>query len=380
MKVLIVANNAYYRGNGLCTAIQTLHRQLTAAGVESRIMCSYNPEPGGGQPYYPLPHFKFPFFEKIIYSSGFRYAGADRAMMKEAIEWADVVHLEDGFPINAIAANIARRLGKPCVSTYHLFAENILANLGMTNAGLISGTINLFWRKLVFDKCLYVHCPTEKVREILEHHHYKSELRVISNGIFLPPADQVLETPQMSPYAILCIGRLSNEKSQGTLINAMRYSRHASEIQLIFAGKGPKAKKYKRMTDKLMQDGVVKYEPTFGFYDTENLAALSRKAFLYIHNANVEVEGLSCLEALSYGAVPVIAEGKFTATSHFALDDRSKFPVGNSKALAERIDWWIEHPEERIAMGKAYADAAREYDIDHCTAEIIKMYEDAIRK
>ena len=76
MKILIVCNNAYYRGNGMCTAIQTLYRELNEAGVEARIMSCANPDTDGLQPEYPLGHFKFPFFEKIIYSNGFRYAAA----------------------------------------------------------------------------------------------------------------------------------------------------------------------------------------------------------------------------------------------------------------------------------------------------------------
>lgn len=378
MKILIVCNNAYYRGNGMCTAIQTLYRELNEAGVEARIMSCANPDTDGSQPEYPLGHFKFPFFEKIIYSNGFRYAAADRKIMTEAIRWADVVHLEEGFPIEAIAANLAAKLGKPCVGSYHLLTENIMANLEMTRDVVINRIVTYFWRKLVYDKCRIVHCPTTMILDYLNAHHFRAEKMVFSNGISTYTERSDTDKPQTDPYLILCTGRLSNEKMQRTLLGAMRHSRHSNQIQLVFAGKGPKERKYRRIAAKLVEDGVLSFEPSFKFYDSEHLAQICRKAYLYIHCACVEVEGLSCVEALREGAVPVIAEGKVTATAQFALDERSIFPVGDEIALAERIDWWIEHPEERERMGELYAASVKKYDIDASTRSMIEMYNKAL--
>ena len=92
----------------------------------------------------------------------------------------------------------------------------------------------------------------------------------------------------------------------------------------------------------------------------------------------MEVEGLSCLEAIREGAVPLIATGHLAATSQFALDERSLFPEQDAKALAQKIDWWIEHPEERLRMGQVYADSARKYNIEGSIAEIIEMYRNAL--
>jgi glycosyltransferase involved in cell wall biosynthesis len=93
----------------------------------------------------------------------------------------------------------------------------------------------------------------------------------------------------------------------------------------------------------------------------------------------VEVEGLSCLEAVKQGVVPVIADAKLSATSQFALDNRSMFPVSDSRRLAEKIDWWIEHPEERRKMSRKYAESTRNYDIRESARRIMEMYEEALR-
>lgn len=74
----------------------------------------------------------------------------------------------------------------------------------------------------------------------------------------------------------------------------------------------------------------------------------------------------------------MIAKGPYTAAWRFALDDRSIFPVFDAKALAAKIDWWIEHPEERLRMGKEYAASIRKYDIQDSVGRMIDMYKESI--
>ena len=378
MKVLIVCNNAYMRGNGLCTAVLALVRRLKASGVEARLMACENPDPKGEQPEYPLKHFKFPLFEPIIQSNGFRYATYNKKMATEAILWADVVHLSEGFPLEGMTARLAHKLGKPCVGSYHLFTENIMANLGMRKARLLNHLVTLWWRKAVYDRCTHVHCPTETVKQYLLDNNFKAEMRVITNGMDITEETEPAQMPQTDPIVVLCVGRLSNEKSQSTLLEAMRHSKYAQRIQLHFAGKGPYLERYIKMADKLVSDSVICHRPSFGFYKPAELRDLTRQAYLYIHCAWVEVEGLSCAEAIMQGVVPIIAEGKLTATSQFALDERSLFPESDAKALAERIDWWIEHPQERAEMGQQYAESVKRYDAKEANSRMIEMYRDSI--
>lgn len=378
MKVLIVSNNVYLRGNGVCTAVQSLKSRLIKEGVDVRILACENPEKEGSQPDYPLKHFVFPIFEPIIRANGYRYPKVEKNLIRKAVQWADVVHLMEGFPLQSATCRIAAEYGKPCVGTYHIFTENITANLEIGYDTFINRLINKWWSNIVYNHCVCVQCPTQTVKEHLERNGYTAPLKVIPNGIELSDSTCSPEKVSMNPYRILCTGRLSNEKSQITLIKAMRYSRYADKIELYFAGNGPKFKKIKRAAGKLIEDKILAYEPVFGFYTSEELRNIAASAYLYIHCAIVEVEGLSCLEALQQGAVPVIAKNSLSATSQFALDERSLFTVQDPKELAEKIDWWIEHPDERIKMGIKYSESVIKYNAADSTAQIMKMYENAI--
>ena len=378
MKILFVCNGLM-KGNGLRTAVLASKARLIEAGMDVRILSSGNDDPDDVQPDYCLKHYVFPIFEPLIAYSGFRYAAIDRNLIREAVEWADVVHLMEGFPLEAAVVKIAEELGKPCVGTYHIFSENITSNMGLGEFWPLNKLINLWWKRAVYDHCIYIQCPTWTVRHYLKRHGYKSRLKVISNGIEIPDHAPEQSEPSTSPYRIITVGRLANEKSQITLIDAIRYSRHANEIELHIAGKGPKAKKIKNAAHRLFEDGVVKHDPVFGYYGASELDDLLKTSYLYIHCAKVEVEGLSCLEAVKQGVVPVIADAKLSATSQFALDNRSMFPVSDSRRLAEKIDWWIEHPEERRKMSRKYAESTRNYDIRESARRIMEMYEEALR-
>jgi len=379
MKVLFVCNNVYHKGNGQSVAVKATMSALREHGVDARLMAIANPDPNCPQPDFPLKHWKFPMLEPIIYANGLAYAKIDKKKIREAVEWADIVHLQEGLPLQGAVLNMARKMGKTLTATYHVFAQNFNANLGFSKNSIINWPMMYLWRRFVFDPCTDIQCPTPAVRDQLAKEGYKSRLNVISNGIAIP-AEPIRATsvPADGTIDLLCVGRLSKEKSQDTLLNAMRYSRYADRIRLIFAGRGTKEKKYRKMADRLYREGILKTPATFGFYTQDELHELARQSYLYIHCAWVEVEGLSCLEAVREGAVPVIAEGDMIGTSVFALCPESLYPVYDSRALAERIDWWIEHPEERNRMAQCYADSARNYDINKSAEALVAMFRQAL--
>ena len=116
----------------------------------------------------------------------------------------------------------------------------------------------------------------------------------------------------------------------------------------------------------------------FGFYSQSDLVNLYNMCDLYVHAADVESEAISCMEAFACGLVPVIANSPISATKQFALDERSLFKHGDAQDLADHIDYWIEHPEEKKELSKKYIESSAKYDFDHCVDMMIGMFNDAI--
>lgn len=484
MKILYVINNAYTLGNGLAASCRHTVERLREAGhtvrlltaqdisstqqqnilrVQSNVVPPSSPLPQGSaqstknqadQPNqyngtnddFILPTRVIPIVDILIRKQGYSFAKPDDDVIREAVHWADVVHLEEPFTLEEHVVRIAKQEEVPLTATYHLHPENMFASVHLHHVRWLNEAVLHWWIRHIFNHCQIVQCPSLNVLERLRSHACTAQLRVISNGL-IPDTDcagttdesnansssqhgsqrslvdilksarnnfrqqlQRAKSPkfaeqirahlqtkrvQQSQYqstqsnakvvplnparfTVITAGRYSVEKDQRTLLEAMRYSKYASQIQLVFAGRGPLKRELKRQARSLVKQGVLAYKPEFAFYTSEQLHERYRSADLYVHCATVEVEGLSCMEALQEGLVPVIASGELTATSQFALYGESIYPAGNARALATRIDYWLEHDQLRLAKSQQYRRIDERYDITRSIEQLCRMYEDAV--
>ena len=96
--------------------------------------------------------------------------------------------------------------------------------------------------------------------------------------------------------------------------------------------------------------------------------------------SDAEIEAISCIEAIATGLVPIIAKSDISATKQFALYERSLFTAGNSDELAEKIAYWLEHPEEKAKMEKEYAKFAENFKIENSIKKIEEMFQEEINE
>lgn len=378
MKILYVMNNAYTKGNGLAGSCRRTVQYLRNAGEDVRILSAQGPD--GEKPDYVLPDDIIPVFSGIIKKQGYAFAKRDDDVIREAVRWADVVHLEEPFDLQIRTCKIAEEEKKPLTATYHLHPENFYASVHLRRSRYLNTTTMAVWMNTIFNRCRIVQCPTENVRQRLEKWHCKAELRVISNGM-LPDETEIVPSPILKTdgaFLVVTTGRYSEEKDQMTLLKAMRFSKYADKIQLVLAGRGPIEQKLRKEADLLLQSGIIKLAPIFGFYSLPELQAIYKQADLYIHCAIIEVEGMSCMEAVQTGLVPIIAEGKLTATPQFALSKESIFHERDAKELAERIDYWLSDNDRRKIEAKRYIGMGSEYDIRKSIAQLQQMYSDVL--
>lgn len=68
----------------------------------------------------------------------------------------------------------------------------------------------------------------------------------------------------------------------------------------------------------------------------------------------------------------------YISICHFALDERSLFQAGDAQSLADRIDYWIEHPEEKAELAQKYIASGNSMRVEHSVVLAEQMYRDAI--
>jgi len=385
MRILFVVNNFFCLGNGLDESARRTVKALRDAGQDVRVLSGSNLEdPNGEHPDYEVKNFHFPLLQPVLDAFGYYFADWHGDIIEEAVRWADVIHLEETFFLHHKVMNLAVKSGKPITGTYHVHPENIIYNcLGFPGGHLICQILFRYWCRVFYDKYKFLQCPTDNVRDRLIRHKVKAHCFTLSNGVIpdecirptTPPTDYYDES---RPLDLIYIGRTAVEKDQPTLFKAIRMSKYAKRIRLHLAGRGGKLEAYTRMANKLYEDGIVGYRPTVEFCNREQLRQMAAHADLAVHCALVEVEGMSITEAMQQAVVPVIAEARYSGTATYALDERSSFPAKDAKALAERIDYWFDHPQERWEMGFHYAESMKQYKIADCAQALIQMFQKAI--
>jgi len=254
---------------------------------------------------------------------------------------------------------------------FHCQAENLTNHLFLMNSDWANRlTYKVFYRTM-FSKVDAVHYPTEFIRRVFEDAvGAKTNGYVISNGVNSSFVRAQSDRPAelQDKFIILFTGRYSKEKSHKVLIDAAARSKHAARLQLIFAGDGPLREELRSYAAQRLS-----VQPIYRFFSRRELIDVINYSDLYVHPAEIEIEAIACLEAITCGLVPVIADSPRCATKYFALDDKNLFRVNDSEHLAQRIDYWIEHSEERKQRSEEYMGFTRQFDQDSCMDRMEEM-------
>lgn len=369
MKILFVIDQYNSHNNGISTSTVRFANCLRNEGHDVRIVTTGTKQDN----LYIVPERYVFIVTRFAHAQGQLFAKPKKNILKNAIEWCDVAHFIMPWKLSKKGIKIAKKLNKPFTAAFHVQAENVTYNIGLGNNKFATKLVYGFFRRF-YKNIKHVHCPSKFIADELVAHNYKNELHIISNGInenFLPIK---CEKPQeyKGKIVITMVGRHSIEKRQDILINAVAKSKYCDKIQLIFAGKGPKTEYYKKLAKKLPNP------PEFKSYIQSDLIKVLQYSDLYVHASEVEIEAISCLEAIACGLVPIISNSPVSATKQFAIDDKSLFKNGDSDDLAAKIDYWIEHEEEKKQYSEKYVEYAQNYNIKACVVEFEKMLQSAI--
>lgn len=370
MNIVMVLDQYHDINNGTTTSARRFMEQLTARGNHVTVLSIGHSDPFS----VPVEKLRIPFFQPLIEQQGFCFARPNDEAYYQAFQNADIVHFFLPSPFCRSGEKIARQMKIPTVASFHLQPENVTYSIGLGTNTHANDALYRFFYYHFYTHFRYIHCPSHMIADQLESHGYAAECRVISNGVcdlFYPqPAPRPAEFE--GKFVILMIGRLSAEKRQDLLIQAARISRYSGRIQLVFAGQGPLEKKYQKLAKGLPNPAI------FRFYPPEDLLKLINVCDLYVHASDAEIEGISCMEAIACGLIPVISNSKLSATKAFSLHPESIFRAGDAASLAEKIDFWIANPKLRVKLSPAYAKSAEQMRVANSAAEMERLYQDAI--
>lgn len=370
MTITVVCDVLGEENNGTTIAAMNLIRFLKKQGHVVRIICG-DEDKRDMDNVFVVPNYSFgKLLNAYVNKVGVKIAKPQEDVIRAALEGADLVHVMLPFWLAKKAIEIAKEKGLPITAGFHMQAENFTSYIKLNKLKPLNHEVYRFIYKKIYRYADAIHYPTEFIRNTFEKNiKRKTNGYVISNGVHSYVQRRECEKPEeyADKVVVLTTGRYAREKSQDTLIKAVGYSKYKDKIQLILGGQGVKEKYYKRLAKRLP------VRPVFNFYSRMEIIDVLNYADIYVHPADVELEGISCLEAIACGKLTIVSDSKLSATREFAVDGKCVFKKRNARSLAKTLDYWIERSDERKEYEKKYLDRSLAFEQEECMKRMEQM-------
>ncbi len=370
MTITVVCDVLGEENNGTTIAAMNLIRFLKSQGHTVRILCGDQDKKGQEDvfvvPNYNLGRFLNSYIEKV----GVTLAKPVENIIKKALKGTDAVHIMVPLPLGMATVKIAKEMNLPITAGFHMQAENFTSHIKLNKFQPLNKFVYKFIYKHVYRYVDGIHYPTQFIKGVFEKNiKKKTPGYVISNGVHDYVKKRTTEKPEelKDKIVILSTGRYAREKSQDILIKAITHSKHKDKIQLILGGQGAKEDEYKKLAKKLP------ISPIFKFFSRTEIIDVLNYCDIYAHPAEIELEGISCIEAIACGKLTIVSDSKLSATKEFAIDEKCVCKKRNAKSLAAVIDYWIEHEDERKEYEQKYLESAKTFNQNECMKRMEEM-------
>ena len=373
-RIAIVLDSWDYSHNGTVVSTQ---RFIDALGDEEYEFVILAMGPATPQKI-SFPMLRFPGITWLTEKMKAPLALPHKRRLREALKDVDLLHVQYPLFLGAGAISVAQELGIPVISSFHLQSENILRNLYLNFEWLNRLLYRLFIRAIYRHSDLII-CPTRFAESILHQFNVQRPTQVISNGVpssFLksPQETKFLPKAPEQRFKLLSVGRLSPEKHQHLIVEAIAQSAFQDRIEVFFVGVGPTENRLRKLAAEKLSCPFTVSEVS-----AEKLMQLYAEADLFVHAGEVELEGMSVLEAMAQSLPVIVANSERSAAKHLVVDENSLFEFPNIESLTEKIDFWLENPLARRHAANQNHARALEHSHDASTEMLNRMYRQQLK-
>lgn len=363
MRVLFVSDVYFPRVNGVSTSVRTFRHDLGACGVETTLVApDYGVEGDDIEP-------------NIVRVPSARVPGdpEDRRMRWGALNFAledlardggfDLVHIHTPFIAHYAGVRFARRVGIPCVATYHTFFEEYLHHYVPVIPRRIGRALaKTFTRSQCRDVSGLI-APSEPMRDVLQAYGVTTPIHVLPTGL---PEDRFklgngarFRAEQQLPLdrpLVTYVGRVAHEKNIEFLVSVFADVRkQIPNAMLVIAGEGPAREPLRQLVARQGLSDSVRF---VGYLDRNTgLLDCYAAADVFVFASRTETQGLVLLEAMAQGT-PVVSTAELG--TKFVLQPGSGALVVPenmtqfSSAVVRVLQDKALHEELRV-RGRAYA-------------------------
>jgi len=362
MKILFISDVYFPRVNGVSTSIKTFIDQLVALGHEVDLIA----------PDYGLDQENADFIKRIparkIYFDPedrlMHYRAALKLLPELKKAHYDVIHVNTPFVAHYLGLKLAKRLGIPCIETYHTFFEDYLHHYLPWIPQKIARSLARTISKKQCNAVDAIVVPSQPMLDVLRGYGVGATANVIPTGLLeesFADADGLAFKEKYnienSRPMLLYVGRVAYEKSISFLFEVTKIlSDRYPNVLLVVAGEGPAERTLQQLAKTLKIEDNVRF---IGYLDRHTeLNACYKSADAFVFSSKSETQGLVLLEAMAQGT-PVVALSALGTASILVEGEGALIASDNTYAFAERVSTLIDDRALRDTLGqkaKAYAE------------------------
>lgn len=395
--------------HGVTTSIQNYRRAFEALGHEVFIVAPNNPDYEDNDDHViRLPSFN----PRVLENRPISVYYPRNARILDEYDF-DVIHSQTQFFMGGLAYIVAKRKKIPHITTVHtLFSELADDYPVAVGIGVVAVSIGypflfktkpimpfknpreiLNWPRSTFTDIKKKQgwrlvaefanhtsgfiAPSRHLAKTLIKNGATTDCYVVPNGVSIErykkakASDSPLEKRAGEKF-ILCVGRLSGEKRQRVLIDAMKYLK-TPNVRLVLVGPGPSEMELKDQAHRL---GLADKVFFAGRQDSDMVAAIMKQADLFVQSSyRFDNQPMVILEAIASGLPMVYCDNKLTEGLN---KENAYLTRGRSgQAFAKAFDELLADEARLKRMSKASLELSKEFDVMQQAKKMIEIYKSA---
>ncbi len=300
----------------------------------------------------------------------------------------DVVHSHTEFGIGILARLFAKQFNIPLVHTYHTLYEDYTHYITHGYFEKSSKKIVEYLTKFYCDKtATELIVTTNKIYKLFrEKYKFEKNIHIVPTGMEVEKffkenvnykdVDRLKRKLgiQRKDFVILFVGRLASEKNVEFLINCQKeLVKSIKNIKLLIVGDGPDKEKYEKLSKEKGLESSIIFN---GKAAWEEMPIYYHCADLFATASTTETQGLTVLEAMASGVVPLCIEDEAFLSTVTA--DLNGIIFKNEKEYCEAVLKLYKDNQLRNKI----SNQAR-VQAEHCSSKtfadrVLEVYERAI--
>ncbi|MDR9437043.1 MAG: glycosyltransferase [Thiohalophilus sp.] len=378
----MVSDVYFPRINGVSTSIQTFRDSLQALGHDIQLIAPrYSAEDSAEEGISRIKARPVPFDPEDRIMS---VSAVDREIARLHREKPiDLIHIQTPFSAHLSGKRMARRLGIPCIETYHTHFEEYMHNYVPFIPRRVFRPLIRFITRRQCHNLQGLIVPSSAMLKVIRDYHIQLPTRILPTGIdperfSRGDGHAFRKRHHIEPDrpVMVHLGRIGHEKNIDFLLHVHhQVLQQLPQTLFVIAGEGPALEHLKQLSDKLGTRDNIRF---VGYLDRNStLLDCYRAGNVFVFSSRTETQGLVLLEAMACG-VPVVSTAEL-GTRDILLPQRGALVVDEEvDQFATTVQQVLELPELQRRMSREGQDYVHEWSHSALAHSLADLYRHTI--